>query len=222
MSDPAAAYEALRASTAEMLKLDVTNLSLVAGLQLDLVSLLRLQVDELQGAALAGGAVDLDRLSTALQMLQKLLPAQALTASVAPAADAREDDAAYRQIAEMIDRLIAADEHKMAQDPAAARAKFEEKLQRAIENNNPGGGEECEGDVVHRPSPRAAAGSWPAPVEPPAPQQPQQTSPRPLTDIEKMDRVNATPALPPPPPAEPWRAHVDASGIRAPWFRPHG
>jgi hypothetical protein len=73
-ADPAAAYEALRAETAGMLKYDLADLSLVQGLQVDLVSLLRLEVDTLQGKVLAGEQVDLMRLSAALTMLHKLLP----------------------------------------------------------------------------------------------------------------------------------------------------
>ena len=74
MSDPIAAYERLRAETAQMLKLDSANLSLVEGLQLDLVSLLRLEVDGLQAAVLGGAQVDLARLSTAHTLLQKMHP----------------------------------------------------------------------------------------------------------------------------------------------------
>jgi hypothetical protein len=79
--DPAAAYAVLRTETAAMLKLNSSDLSLVEGLQLDLVSLVRLEVDMLQGRALANEPIDLDRLSTALGMLQKLLPALALVST---------------------------------------------------------------------------------------------------------------------------------------------
>ena len=89
MSDPSAAYDRLRVETAEMLKLDVANLSLVEGLQLDLVSMLRLEVDGLQGAVLAGEQVDLGRLSTALGMLRQLLPEKSLVASPAAAPETR-------------------------------------------------------------------------------------------------------------------------------------
>jgi hypothetical protein len=47
--DPAAAYAALRHETAAMFNYDIANLSLTQGLQLDLVSLLRLEVDMMQG-----------------------------------------------------------------------------------------------------------------------------------------------------------------------------
>ena len=92
-SDPAAAYEALRAETANMLNYDLSDLSLVQGLQLDLVSLLRLEVDTLQGKVLAGDTVDLSRLAVAFGMLTKILPPAALEAE-APKPDfegAREE-----------------------------------------------------------------------------------------------------------------------------------
>jgi hypothetical protein len=59
-ADPSASYQLLRNETATMLKLgDVDALGLVEGLQLDLVSLLRLEVDGLEGQVLAGQPVDL-------------------------------------------------------------------------------------------------------------------------------------------------------------------
>jgi hypothetical protein len=244
MTDAAATYEALRASTAEMLKLDPANLSLVEGLQLDLIALLRLTTSDMHGAALSGEAVDLDRLSTALGMLQKLLPASAL---VAPApADVRGDsDAAFRQIADQLDRQIAVLEVAMARDPARARAEFEEKLQRAIEkhcgtgnksgidsafarNTDPdpsGGGAARNTEIakVAKSVPRdlAAAGSEPPLlIEPPSPPPP----PKRESDLERMARVNAQPV-----PSrylrqdEEWRRHIDGDGnIVSPWFNPHG
>jgi hypothetical protein len=63
--DPAArAYEVLRNQTATMLGLDVSALSPADGLKLDLCALLRLSLDNLQGAALAGREVDLSRLQS--------------------------------------------------------------------------------------------------------------------------------------------------------------
>jgi hypothetical protein len=78
--DPVTTYERLKIETAAMLNLDVDSASLLENLQVDLVSLLRLQVDDLQGRAMNGEQVDLNRLSTALTMLQKLLPVNSLTA----------------------------------------------------------------------------------------------------------------------------------------------
>jgi DNA-directed RNA polymerase specialized sigma54-like protein len=52
----------------------VGDLTLTQGLQVDLASVLRLEIDALQGQRLAGQPVDLARLSTAFAMLQNLLP----------------------------------------------------------------------------------------------------------------------------------------------------
>jgi hypothetical protein len=71
--DPRAVYEALHRSTAEMFGYS-GDLTLTQGLQVDLASVLRLEIDALQGQRLAGQAIDLARLSTAFLMLQKLLP----------------------------------------------------------------------------------------------------------------------------------------------------
>ena len=197
-ADPSTAYARLRAETATMLKLDAASLSLVENLQLDLVSLLRLQVDELQGAALAGAPVDLDRLSTALAMLQKLLPSQSLVAH-APAPEGRFGPSARERLRELIERTV------LREDPPEVEAE-----RAALAAAMPPGAQ-------YTPS-------APAPFVPPPATSLQQESPppRPLTDIEKMDRINATPALPPRGEPEPWRRHVDGSGIIAPWFNPHG
>jgi hypothetical protein len=72
--DPARDYEVLRRQTAAMLNLDLADLSPADGLRLDLTALLRLSLDSLQGAALAGREVDLSRLQSCFAMLQKLLP----------------------------------------------------------------------------------------------------------------------------------------------------
>jgi hypothetical protein len=110
MSDPSAAYDRLRVETAEMLKLDVANLSLVEGLQLDLVSMLRLEVDGLQGAVLAGEQVDLGRLSTALGMLRQLLPEKSLVASPAAAPETRFGTNHRERLRQLIEKtLMAAD-----------------------------------------------------------------------------------------------------------------
>ena len=115
-ANPSTAYARLRAETATMLKLDAASLSLVGNLQLDLVSLLRLQVDELQGAALAGQTVDLDRLATALGMLQKLLPSQSLVAH-APAPEGRFSPSARERLRELIERTV------LREDPPKVEAE---------------------------------------------------------------------------------------------------
>jgi hypothetical protein len=125
MSDPSAAYDRLRVETAEMLKLDVANLSLVEGLQLDLVSMLRLEVDGLQGSVLAGEQVDLDRLSTALAMLQKLLPAQALVAPTPPA-ETRFGPSARARLRELIEKTVLRDDPHEAERLRQVREREEQ------------------------------------------------------------------------------------------------
>ena len=89
MSDPAGSYRRLRDETASMLGLGSDELSMIENLQVDSLALLRLAISDLQGAALAGQDIDLDRLSDALGMLSKLLPEAALQARpvVAPPSD---------------------------------------------------------------------------------------------------------------------------------------
>jgi hypothetical protein len=108
IADPAAAYAALRASTAEMFDYDLASASLTQGLQIDLVSLLRLEVDTMQGRVLAGETVDLQRLVAAHGLLSRMLPAQAL---VAPAAAADQGDpfaGAREELAALLDKRFAA------------------------------------------------------------------------------------------------------------------
>ena len=101
IGDPAAAYAALRDLTAAMFDYDLADLSLTQGLQIDLVSLLRLEVDTMQGKVLAGETVDLTRLVAAHGMLAKLLPERAL---VAPAPAAANHD--FASAKEELDRFL--------------------------------------------------------------------------------------------------------------------
>jgi hypothetical protein len=106
--DPAGLYARLRAETARMLGFDnPASLSLVQGLQLDLTALLRLTLDGLQGQALAGQEIDLGRLQSAFGMLQKLLPAAAAPAPVAPDT---EGHAVRARFAELIEGYVTANE----------------------------------------------------------------------------------------------------------------
>jgi hypothetical protein len=118
MNNPAAAaYDRLRCETAAMLGLNLAELSLVQGLQLDLVSLLRLEVDGLQGQVLAGQPVDLSRLATSLKMLQELLPESALVAREAAVVTKAPADARER-LAALLHGIVAArdaeKEHNLA------------------------------------------------------------------------------------------------------------
>ena len=112
MNDPSASYQLLRRETAAMLKLDADALSLVEGLQLDLLAMLRLEIDGLQGKVLAGEQVDLDRLATALGMLGKLLPASALASAPPPSETTRFGPDHRARLKQLIERVV------MREDPS--------------------------------------------------------------------------------------------------------
>lgn len=220
--DPAATYERLKIETAQMLNLDAASLSLVENLQLDLVSLLRLEVDGLQGAVLAGDQVDLARLSTALGMLRQLLPEKALVAP-APAPAARFDGNARERLRRLIETTVLAGEADEAVRMADVREREEMAACAAAAPDGwkPAGGVARDDSDVPHPllvAPAAPASGTPA-VAPASPPRPQRLE----SDVERMDRINSTPALPPRGEPEEWRKHISPSGeIIAPWFRPYG
>jgi hypothetical protein len=110
-TDPSTAYANLRKESAALLGLDPGgSWTALQEMQLDLVSLLRLEVDGMQGQQLAGQPVDLTRLAVAFGMLQKLLP-QKLEAE--PAKQDVADDARTK-LAGLLDGLSAAAEHEWA------------------------------------------------------------------------------------------------------------
>ena len=95
--DPAGDYEVLRTQTAQMLNLDLAALSPTEALRVDLTALLRLQLDALQGAALAGREIDLGKLQSCYGMLSKLMP-QAVAAP-----QVREDHSARARLLALIE-----------------------------------------------------------------------------------------------------------------------
>jgi hypothetical protein len=74
-ADPAKVYAKLRADAAKLLNLDANKMSALESMQCDLVSVLMLELDMLQGAQLAGRAIDISRVSDAVKILRSLLPA---------------------------------------------------------------------------------------------------------------------------------------------------
>jgi hypothetical protein len=110
-ADPAGLYTALRGETAKLLGLDLTSLSLVEQLQLDLCAMLRLEIDTLQGECLAGHEIDLARLKSAFEMLRQLLPAAAEPAPVASDDDGGD---AQRALLEIIQNYDDANEAEAA------------------------------------------------------------------------------------------------------------
>jgi DNA-binding SARP family transcriptional activator len=135
MNDPASAYQKMRSETAKMLGLDPSASSLIQGLQIDLIALLRLSVDTLQGQVLAGEDVDLDRLADSLSMLRQLLPPELLQAQpqlVEEEPSEREASEALRELTRLLDGYSDQRRREMAADPQAARESFEVELQAAI------------------------------------------------------------------------------------------
>jgi hypothetical protein len=201
-------------------------------------------VDGLQGAVLSGDQVDLARLSTALAMLQKLLPTQ-----LAPAAatDQHDFSGAREELARHFDRLAEAHERRLAMFPQRSRDEFEAKLQAAVEkypdvfnpgdakvnaallDTKPASGGAQSGDVAHPSQASAAAvaggGEPPMLIEPPEVIPTVGQTPPPVPAPRRsMDEVNSEG-----PPGHylkqdsPWRQHLDADGnIVAPYFNPFG
>jgi hypothetical protein len=89
-TDKAALYQRLRRETAGMLGYALDNLSPAQELRLNVVSVLRLEVDALQGRSIAGESFDLGRLLEAAERLEKLLPTPEPARSRDPGEDARE------------------------------------------------------------------------------------------------------------------------------------
>jgi hypothetical protein len=159
-SDPAAAYERLKIETARMLNLSTDSTSLIEGLQVDLVALLRLEIDTLQGAVLAGDSVDLGRLASALTMLRSLLPAQALV-SAPPAAETRFGPNARQRLRDLIERTVLA---------AEVENPHEAELRRDIQAREEMAAVIAAGGIVEAAAPAPAAPTPVAslPSEPPA------------------------------------------------------
>jgi hypothetical protein len=83
MSD-AALYEKLRAESAAMLGFDGKDLTAIQGLQADMVSAIRLELDALQAEQFAGRSIDIGRFSDLVKLLRSLLPSAPLSGSAVP------------------------------------------------------------------------------------------------------------------------------------------
>ena len=188
-ADPAATYERLRAETAEMFDYDLASASLTQGLQIDLVSLLRLEIDGMSGRVLAGETVDLTRLVAAHGLLRQMLPERALVAP-APPAETRFGPDHRARLRELINKtLLLADDVNEAERLADAMLR-EEAIQA-----------------------QAAGVPVEAPVAPQPPEPPRADN---VVPIDGTARANST--KPPSrylkdgQPHEPWRDHVERSG----------
>jgi hypothetical protein len=150
-------YEKLRGETAAMLGFG-SEPSLIQGLQIDLIALLRLEIDTMQGEVFSGAPVDLDRLSTALQMSQKLLPEASLRAT--PIAQAMPDGTAESVFARaklitLLDGYAEDRRRQLAANPNRAREQLEVEIAAALEQYPPPPAPAVE--VLPAPSPAEAA-----------------------------------------------------------------
>lgn len=127
-NNPAGQYAKLRSETMKTLGFDADkDLSPLQDLQINLASILLLEIDSAQGAQLAGTPVDLSRLNTAISLLHKMLPATSLAASPEPDfAGARE------RLAAMLTQQHDGHETGLARWPDKARADLEERIKLAI------------------------------------------------------------------------------------------
>ena len=159
--DPSTTYERLRAETAEMFDYDLASASLTQGLQIDLVSLLRLEIDAMSGRVLAGETVDLTRLVAAHGLLRQMLPERALVAP-APPPEARFGTEHRERLRKIIEKTLLADDTNKAERMADIAAREEMAA-------------------------LAAADTAPAPVAPPPPV----TLPPPADNVVPLDVARA-------------------------------
>lgn len=201
MTDLVRDYEQLRAETAQMFAFDPDALTMLQTLQIDLVALLRLEIDTLQGTALAGTAPDLARLSVAVGLLQKLTPPRALEA--APPLPPSPDDAVAKLQA-LVGAL--ADQANEEMITAAGLKEENDKLKAELE------------------SLRSLAAATPTPSPPTPPPTPPSTSRLATTDgapvgpePPKRDNNGRSASVPPHylksgQPREEWRDYIDGAG----------
>jgi hypothetical protein len=76
MSDAGVVFERLRAETATMLGFDLDHLGAAQAVRLDRAIALRIEIDRLQSQQLRGESIDIVKLTSATEHLEKLLPAE--------------------------------------------------------------------------------------------------------------------------------------------------
>jgi hypothetical protein len=171
--DPARDYEALRVQTAKLLNLDTADLSATESLQLDLASLLRLSLDALQGAALAGREIDLGKLQSCYGMLAKLLPR-----AVEAPPQLRESHAARHRLAELIDNIARVADEDEDQRIAELEAQITQ-LETEIDGKN-AAIRSLGGTVVAKAATPTPPASPPTPEQTTSPPEPQRSPQPPL------------------------------------------
>jgi hypothetical protein len=207
-------FAKLRASTARLLSLDIDSLSPADATRVDRAAVLRLSLDKMQSAALAGAEVDLKNFISASSELERLFGG-------VPERDQSRFGPSHREkLQALIENVVRGSEAQEAEDEATTALKDEAA---AIAASSPDGVERAERLLIS-PDKNCASGDAQSDVRSPspAPAAPAGATPTPRaeTDIERMNRVNSTPANPAPGPREEWRNHIGPGGeIIAPYFR---
>jgi hypothetical protein len=131
-------YHALRASTAALLNYDLDNLTLTQSLKVDLASSLRLEIDRITAAQLAGEPVDLRELVLATESLSRLVAPDGTGTDVdfetryqerLQTEFAGEREKLSHYLSARAERIAAYNAHH----PDQARLKFERELQAEID-----------------------------------------------------------------------------------------
>jgi hypothetical protein len=179
VNDDATLYRKLRAETIGLLGLDPAALTTAQGVKVDLVSSLRLALDALTARQLKGETIDLTKLLSAAEALERLLPRAA-----AFSAEVTESHGARNRLAALVD----AHAEVIDQDKDAKIAELETLL-----------AEKIAALTALLGSPPVTAQNCAVETPPPVPPQPQ-TSPQPPPS-------SAPPAhyLRQPDGSEPWR-----------------
>jgi hypothetical protein len=214
ITDSAAFFERLRISTAKLLKLDPTALSAADATRVSRASILRVSLDRMESTALAGGDVDLKAFIAASAELERLLGGEPDKPTNILASG--EGQAKLRAL---IERAVLSGSAEDAERDADLMWREEQAaiIAAGVDDLAAAALPAADGDASdsgeqHPPPSRAPADAA-------------SSAPPPLTPAERQARVdalNSQPANPPDQRCEPWRSHVNADGIIAPWFNPHG
>jgi hypothetical protein len=188
MSTLRSIYEKTRAETARMFKYDLAHLTDGQNAHLEVVTALRLGLDDLQGRIVRGEAIDTSKLVTISESLARMLPPSVLAAPpAAPCEDPRAK--MLRELEEMQRRGELGREFQKAQRKAAF-----ERENAALRAEN----EVLRRKLARQNKKAAASGA---------------TN---VVDLDEAVRRNALREDPPRPPQpgdpEPWRDHLNADG----------
>jgi hypothetical protein len=176
-----------RRESAELIGLKYDRLSPADVLRCDLISTLRLVIDDAGGSVLAGGSADLGKLITATEALIGLMPGRELPKPEAHRQDPRE--VMWRTYLQMRERGGIPDEGTL-QGTINAQAREIEELRAEVARWRASISPAPESSSV--PSARPAASAVPAPAEPPKPVPNAPVVARPAWQTkEQMDAANA-------------------------------